>query len=382
MATKHTSTIKSFLEIAPFLPGNISVLLRGKHGIGKSQLVAGIAEQLSLPLVDRRLSQMSEGDMIGLPQTDGNVTRFCPPDWYMRACNEAVMLFLDEFNRALPEVMQAGFQIILDRELNGNKLHQGTRVFAAVNCGAEYVVNEMDPALLRRFWVVDLAPTAAEWVSGFARGRLHNDTVDFIVANEKWLDPPVGADLSDIHPTRHSWERCDTTLRHLRKMSDPESTDLLDINDSRFFATCVGFLGADAASAFRDFIKTIDRQVTGEEILTKYPKVRDKVLKLGQEKWNVCIEKLTDQIEKTPKITATHIKNVEAFMTDLPGELRVMLWSKLTAKGVSKIAQNKSLWKACMPRILEIFKVMPGVEGVGMIPDIPGLKKPGADSTK
>jgi MoxR-like ATPase len=72
---------------------------------------------------------------------------------------------LDELNRSLPGVQQSFFQLVLDRELgndkDGNpyKFHPETRIFAAVNHGSEYDVNEMDPALLRRFWTVDLQPS-------------------------------------------------------------------------------------------------------------------------------------------------------------------------------------------------------------------------------
>ena len=129
--------IKTFNNIAPRLPAEIAVLIQGPTGIGKSYLVKDIAAGLELPVVDRRLSQMSEGDMVGLPELVEGTTRFCPPDWYARACREPVVLFMDELNRATPEVIQAAFQIVLDRELNGHQLHPDTRVFAAVNVGAE-----------------------------------------------------------------------------------------------------------------------------------------------------------------------------------------------------------------------------------------------------
>ena len=117
-----------------------SVLLRGAHGIGKSQVVRQIAKGFGLQVTDRRLSQMSEGDMIGLPSTDGEVTRFNPPEWYKDACTHARCLFLDELNRGLVGVLNGMFQIVLDRELGNGpdgkpmRLHPDTQVIAAVNC--------------------------------------------------------------------------------------------------------------------------------------------------------------------------------------------------------------------------------------------------------
>src|SRR6266567_850685 len=137
-----TMSVRTFLKVGRSLPANISVLLRAPHGVGKSQVVRQLGRSIADDLqkagsvkdaelvehIDRRLSQMSEGDVIGLPSTDGNVTRFNPPDWFKRACDKPCILFLDELNRATPEVMQAAFQIVLDRELNGWKLHPLTRV--------------------------------------------------------------------------------------------------------------------------------------------------------------------------------------------------------------------------------------------------------------
>ena len=115
--------IKQLLTVLPILPASISVLLRGPHGIGKSALPRHVGRVLGLPVVDRRLSQMSEGDLVGLPELVNGVTRFAPPDWYKKACMEPTIVFLDELNRATPEVMQAAFQIVLDRELNGHRLN-------------------------------------------------------------------------------------------------------------------------------------------------------------------------------------------------------------------------------------------------------------------
>ena len=90
-----TMSIKTFLNVASRLPKETSVLLRGPHGIGKSQVVRKVAQFFTLPVTDRRLSQMTEGDMVGLPSTDGEVTRFNPPDWFKAACDKPVCLFLD-----------------------------------------------------------------------------------------------------------------------------------------------------------------------------------------------------------------------------------------------------------------------------------------------
>ena len=87
------------------------VLLRGRHGIGKSTVVYQFADKIGRPVVERRASQMTEGDLVGLPIVEGNSTRFNPPDWFKTACDEPVILFLDEVDRATPEVRQGLFEL-------------------------------------------------------------------------------------------------------------------------------------------------------------------------------------------------------------------------------------------------------------------------------
>ena len=114
---------------------------------------------MGLPVVERRASQMTEGDLVGLPVIDGECTRFNPPDWFKQACNEPVALFLDEVDRATIEVRQGIFELTDSRKLNGFALHPETLIFAAVNGGEhgeQYQVGEMDPAELDRWTVFAL----------------------------------------------------------------------------------------------------------------------------------------------------------------------------------------------------------------------------------
>ena len=356
-----TMTIKTFISVVPRLPTATSILLRGPHGIGKSQVVRQVAEVIAaregidrFEVIDRRLSQMSEGDMIGLPSTDGEVTRFNPPEWYKRACDRPVCLFLDELNRATPEVMQAAFQVVLDRELNGWKLHPQTRVFSAINHSAAYTVNEMDPALLDRFWTVDLTPSNEDWLV-WARGdgKIHPTIVEFIAGNEKWLDTPRDIEPGKVSPSRRSWAALSRALEGAGVADTPDNVS--------FYPLCLGYVGTEATIAFHSFAKTIDSQVSGEDVMERYSQTKKKIARLGQEKQNIVIEKVAEYVTKKLKtLNDVQGANLKEFMEDLPGELRVSAWSKLTAGGVDNLELAKSVHKWCVSSILEVFGVQNG----------------------
>lgn len=389
-------TIKTVLRIVPLLANNIAILLRGNHGIGKSQVARQIASLIRakmllanpalnpktlFPVIDRRLSQQTEGDLLGLPSTDDEVTRWNPPDWYKKACAEPVFLFLDEINRATTEVQQAAFQIILDRELNGWRLHPETRVMSAVNIAARYTVNEMDPALLDRFWCVDLDATVQDWLTwGRAEPSLYDDEhaglktncapllVDFIEQNEKWLDPGTAADPGSVETSRRSWDRLSLSLTHAGLIDHPEKPE--------FYSVCLGFVGTEAAIAFHKYASDQSAHVTGDDLLNKFDKVKHKIDKLGPEGRNIAIEKLVEHVLKNiTSLDDKQGKNVATFMGMLDDELRLSLWSKLTSAGTEKIDLARSLHKHCVKLVLDVFGVPLGEAGVGTMPNIPGIFK-------
>ena len=154
----------TFAELNRCLPlvmtSKYPVLLRGRHGIGKSQVVYQYAEELNLPVVERRASQMTEGDLLGIPSPESEningeqATKFRPFDWLVRACTEPCVLFFDEIDRAILEVRQGIFELTDSRKLAGWHLHPGTHIVAAINGGEDsgnYQVGEMDPAELDRW---------------------------------------------------------------------------------------------------------------------------------------------------------------------------------------------------------------------------------------
>jgi hypothetical protein len=347
---KARLTITKFLETLSYIPGDISILIRGDHGIGKSQVMRQWSESLGLPLIDRRLSQTSEGDLIGLPTIDGRGTKFNPVDWYVQACAEPVVLFLDELNRASNEVMQAAFQIVLDRELNGHHLHPQTRVACAINSSEKYNVNSLDPALLDRFWVVDLSPSREEWLAQSRIEGVHSSITSFIAAAPKWLDPPEKPTGDDPTPSRRSWWRLSSALKSFSSLK--ESIDIV-------YNISAGFVGVEAAIAFIDHIKRWDSRIGPEEILTDPSRFVQTCSGWGMSQFNELIDSLTTHICSKEHITDTECIHVSTFMSLLPAELRISFWSRITSAGTSKVHIISALHKRCVDHLLSAFTAPP-----------------------
>ena len=325
--------IKTFKTVGGKLPSNIAILLRGPTGVGKSFLGAAVAEEKGLPFIDVRGSTMSEGDVGGYPDIEGmketGVMTFCMPSWFMRACKEPVVLMLDELNRSLPGVQQSFFQLVLDRELGNDKngvphrLHPETRIIAAVNHGAEYDVNDMDPALLRRFWVVDLEPTAEDWILWANENGIDPIVVDFIRQNPAHLRvDPSSVEPGTVAPNPASWHRLAESLVHMGWAP----SQIAGSRPEGFYAVSMGFVGTEAAIAFTDFVERYELVLTAEDIIDNFDEVKDRVEGAPASDIAALTDKIADHC-KNEKWKAGQARNVAAFTEAISGEQLVSLWN-------------------------------------------------------
>tara|TARA_R100001510_G_scaffold56896_1_gene63417 strand:+ start:632 stop:1708 length:1077 start_codon:yes stop_codon:yes gene_type:complete len=301
------------------------VLLRGRHGIGKSTVVYQFADKVGLPVVERRASQMTEGDLVGLPTVDGNSTSFNPPDWFKTACDKPVVLFLDEVDRATLEVRQGIFELTDSRKLNGHVLHSDTLVFAAVNGGehgSQYQVGEMDPAELDRWTVFDVEPSVEDWLTWAKDGSISDVTWDFINQNRGHLEHSDDFEPNKIYPSRRSWERLDECLKKASLLDDTalESSPTL-------FNLTAAFVGFEAAVSFNDFVGNYDRQVSVEDILVhgKLEKVAD----FGINDHTALIDKFEAAESFKDALEQNQIDNLARYFILLPSEVAMKLWSVL-----------------------------------------------------
>ena len=328
--------IKTFKTVAHRLPAEMALLMRGPTGVGKSFLGKAIADVHGLPFIDVRLSVMSEGDVGGYPDLEGmketGVMTFCMPSWFMRACKEPVVLMLDEMNRALPGVQQSAFQLVLDRELGNDedgvpyRLHPETRIVAAVNHGAEYDVNDMDPALLRRFWVVDIDPTSEDWILWAGENDIDSIMVDFIRQNPGHLRvDPTQVEPGTVAPNPASWHRLDTSLKHMGM----SPTEVCGSKPGGFYAVAMGFVGSEAAIAFTDFVSQYEMVITAEDVLDNWDDVKDRVDGQTASGLVHIIEKVSTHC-KDNEWSNKQAKNMAAFAGNLTGELLVQLWNSVS----------------------------------------------------
>lgn len=145
----------------------LNVLLIGKHGVGKTQSLMEMCEELGITMKYYSCSTLDPfTDLVGVPvprETEEGIEtlKMIRP----HEIDEAELIFFDELNRADDKTLNAVFEIIQFGSINGEKLKNLKCCWAAINPPEEgYHVQELDPALIDRFDVyeqINPTPTVA-----------------------------------------------------------------------------------------------------------------------------------------------------------------------------------------------------------------------------
>lgn len=174
----------------------LSLMLWGPPGIGKSSIVADIASEHNLQLVDLRLSQLAPTDLRGLPVAENGVSRWFPPE-FLPTSGKGI-LFLDEINMAPPAMQGIAQQLILDRQVGSYRVPEGWFIWAAGNRKSDRAaVFEMPSALANRFIHLDLVPDLDSFKAWGLKAGLSEQILAFLA-----FRPTL---IHQIDPQRPAW---------------------------------------------------------------------------------------------------------------------------------------------------------------------------------
>ena len=352
--------IKTFKHIAPLLPPDQAVLMKGPTGIGKSAIGRDVATVLALPLIDVRTAVMQEGDMAGIPDLESiketGVASNAMYGWFVRACREPVVLFLDEINRAMVPVLNGAFQLVLDRELGNGpdgtpyRLHPETRVLAAGNFGAEYESEDLDPAMQRRFLVVDLQPTTEDWLT-WAKGNVDEAIVEFIRTHPVHLRvDPGSAEPGSILPNPAVWDRVSQCLTHAKMAPSDWAGSAAPMGA---YSIAMGLVGPEAAIAMIDFVKNYEMNVSAEDVIERWKDVEDKVAAMPTDRRFALVDGIVEWCNGN-ELNVSGARSLGKFADLLSGEEIVSLWTKVSACG--NIPNIKLLHGQIGKRVVEVVQ--------------------------
>lgn len=302
---------KELLQLLELTPADQNIMLSGKHGIGKSEILTKYFASKGMKVVSLFLGQMSDpGDLIGLPyknETTGN-TEFMPPYWFPTD-GKPIVLFLDELNRARPEVLQTIMDLALNKKLAGKELPSGSRIISAVNAGEEYQLTDLDPALVSRFNIYNFKPTPAEWLLWAVENKVDERVISFIQEHSEQLDGSA-VDLDnglEKTPDRRGWKRVSDLISGVESVSDIHKKLIS------------GIVGNKAGAMFFDFISKTALP-SAKEILLNYKKQEKTIKSLKLHELSIVNESFFRYMETQ----LTEDKDKEKAKKNLPAYLEML----------------------------------------------------------
>lgn len=245
-------------------------LVIGESGIGKTALAKKLAKDnnWSLVVIDGNL--LKEGEIGGLPtiesymtvDSNGNMlekkTTIYAVHTKLREIDEEinkgkrVLLFIDEINRCEHTVQQELMNLILNREINGYKLHDDVNILAAMNPSSkygsdfDYQVVDMDAAQENRFVWLNMESDHKAWLKWAMESGIEQKVIEFIGVFPEYLHK-INED--DVRATPRSYERVSKAFKEYKERKD-------SIPKSVFLNVIKGNVGKVIAEEFVNFVES------------------------------------------------------------------------------------------------------------------------------
>ena len=239
------------------------IFLWGPPGIGKSELVESITNELGGVMYDLRLGQMEPTDIRGIPfynKEIGKMDWAAPvdlPDAETASQYPVVVLFLDEMNSAAPSVQSAAYQLILNRRIGKYILPDNVVMVAAGNRESDKgVTYRMPTPLSNRFVHQEMKVDFPAWQEWAVNHGISKDVVGYLSFAKQDLYDFDAKSASRAFATPRSWVFVSQLLDD-DTLDDETATNLI-----------AGTIGEGLAVKFMAHRKIAGRMPKPEDILS------------------------------------------------------------------------------------------------------------------
>jgi hypothetical protein len=286
------------------------IFMWGPPGIGKSDIIKQLGEELDAHVIDVRLSLWEPTDIKGIPYFDSNTNKmvWAPPgelpDEALSKQHKQIILFMDEMNSAAPSVQAAAYQLILNRRVGTYKLPDNVVMVAAGNRETDKGVTYRMPApLANRFVHLELTVEWDDYFEWATENKIHKDVVGFLTFSKKDLYDFDPKSSSRAFATPRSW----SFVSELLVDDDCDTDTLTDLTS--------GAIGEGLAIKFMAHRKIASKMPNPEDILSGKVKKMDskEISAMYSLTISLCYE-LKDANEKKSKTWNDQVNNFFEFM--------------------------------------------------------------------
>lgn len=313
--------------------------LVGEAGMGKSQIVHQLAEEMGAVVCDVRTAHF--GLMgTGIPSVKDakgeNFFKIKLPEIFPAEGERAILNF-DELNQGQAHAISMFFSMIEDRRMYDYRLPANTLVVATMNPNtAQYAVTQIEnnAALRRRLKFVYVIPSSKEFLRHAATDAFHSTEVDINALGERKPCHPDILEYFENKPTEIDNKKareanksyvCPATIQTLSLdayLLEGAGERLSSSFSNIRFAASAGQASASAISAF---LKDRAVAINPMDVLEKYSKVKKKIAKLVSNNNNEALMDLNMNVlqilfSKCPEDIPKVSKNFVQFLVNQPTE--------------------------------------------------------------
>lgn len=251
----------------------------GPPGIGKSDIVAQVADDFGLKLLDIRLSQMLPEDLTGLPSLDAKTGKaeYNPFSTFPMAGDKIPdnyngwLIFLDELSSASEEVFAAIYSLLLGHRVGGKPVHPKALIVAAGNRATDSAIaRELPDTLISRMLPATMSISSRDWLiwASDPATKGHDAVIDFIKKYPDLLNTTVDASKREeleTFPTPRGWGKAMKIMQFHEKQAmknrvtrkDAAGIPMGDSNSAspitpQIHALLEGAIGMAAAKSFQE----------------------------------------------------------------------------------------------------------------------------------
>lgn len=314
MKTPAISTTELYDAIDLLIKTDTPLFIHGSPGIGKSYIVADVAKQNELALVDVRLSQMDPVDLRGVPSIKEDQTVWMPPVFFPKDPDSEGILFLDELNSAPPSVQAAIYQLVLNRQMGEYVLPKGWRIICAGNRVSDRgVVFRLPTPLANRMVHLHVEARFDDFKLFALKQKLHHFIIGFLSFRPDLLsnEPVVEDDANPAFATPRSYHMLSEIVKKEAAIE-------------KIYPVIYGTIGYSAGIEFVSYVKVYEEIPDIKAIYSGiYPEIDKKPALLY-----ALVSALVEYYDGSEE----HQKHLFGFSRVLPTEFGVMLIKDVIVK--------------------------------------------------
>lgn len=219
--------LSNMLRILDNMENPPALMVYGPPGIGKTSILKEFAESRNYELRVKHLSRMDTTDWSGIPKMDKDqkYAEFLPISLFKKS-DKKIVIFFDELNTAMPQVLNAALDVILEKKADSEtfskdaELPKNTIILAAGNLGPEEdgtYVEELSMAVKTRMIQVILETDLKQWILWAKNKKIHKKIIGYMNSINKLIDLNEFKSGASQAPTPRGWERLSDIIYEIEK---------------------------------------------------------------------------------------------------------------------------------------------------------------------